>query len=223
MTAFQDKLTTEMSSKRRACTARLERRLLRSGFAAVAGVDEVGRGALAGPVVAAAVILDYGDVPTGVDDSKKLTPRMRERLACEIERRAVAYGIGRVDHDQIDRINIHQASLLAMRRAVKALQPKAEYVLIDGRHLLPELDCPQEAIVKGDARCVSIAAASILAKVTRDRLMKEFDETYPGYGFASHVGYNTRSHQEALARLGVSSIHRLSFHGVLSFQPPLFR
>lgn len=212
-----------MSSKRRACTARLERRLIGRGFAAVAGVDEVGRGALAGPVVAAAVILDLNDVPPGVDDSKKLTRRTRERLAHEIQERAVAFGIGRVDHDQIDRINIHQASLLAMCRAVKALQPTAEYVLIDGRHVLPELDCPQEAIVKGDGRCISIAAASILAKVTRDRLMKEFDDEYPGYGFASHVGYNTRSHQEALAKLGVSSIHRLSFQGVLSFQPPLFR
>lgn len=212
-----------MSTNRRACTARFERRLLRRGFAAVAGVDEVGRGALAGPVVAAAVILDLSDVPAGVNDSKQLAPGIRERLAAEIERRAVAFGIGRVEHDQIDRINIHRASLLAMRMAVKALQPEPEYVLIDGRHLLPDLECPQEAIVKGDRLCVSIAAASILAKVARDRLMKEFDDKYPGYGFASHVGYNTRSHQEAIARLGVSSIHRLSFQGVLSFQPPLFR
>lgn len=212
-----------MSNRKAACTARLERRLLTDGFAAVAGVDEVGRGALAGPVVAAAVILNLKDVPRGVNDSKKLTARARERLAVEIERRAVAYGIGSVDHNEIDRINIHQASLLAMCMAVKALQRKPEYVLIDGRHLLPELHCPQEAIVKGDGRCASIAAASILAKVTRDRLMKMFDEEYPGYGFASHVGYNTRLHQDAIARLGASAIHRLSFHGVLSFQPPLFR
>jgi ribonuclease HII len=210
-----------MKEKRVACNARLERKLSRGGFKLVAGLDEVGRGALAGPVVAAAVILNLADVPAEVNDSKMLTRLKRERLSLEIEKRAVAFAVGRVEHDEIDRINILQASLQAMVKAVKALQPPAEYALIDGRNLLPGFDCPQQAIIKGDKQCVSIAAASILAKVARDRWMREFDEQYPGYGFAEHAGYNTRMHQEAIAKLGACAIHRRSFRGVLSFQPLL--
>ena len=187
----------------------------------IAGVDEVGRGSLAGPVVAAAVILDLDDIPAGINDSKQLTAKKREALAAEIGARAVAYSVARIEHDEIDRINILQASLAAMSRAVKALQPQSDYVLIDGRQLLPSLDCPQQAIIKGDSLSVSIGAASIMAKVARDRWMEEYDRQYPGYGFSSHVGYNTRQHQEALALLGPSAIHRLTFHGVLSFQPLL--
>ncbi len=201
-----------------ACDTKFERRFARKGYQLIAGADEVGRGALAGPVVAAAVILDLGDVPEGIDDSKKLTRLQRERLAPEIERRAIAFKVARVEHNQIDRINILQASLLAMRQAVKALQPQPDYVLIDGRQELPDLHCPQLAIVKGDGLSASVAAASILAKVARDRLMREYDGEYPGYGFASHVGYTTREHQKAIAQLGPSAIHRKTFHGVQFLQ-----
>jgi len=204
------------------CSRKFERKLLASGSRWIAGTDEVGRGAVAGPVVAAAVILNLNDVPKGVNDSKKLTRLQRERLAVEIERRAVAFAVTRVEHGDIDRINILQASLLAMERAVKALQQPADYVLIDGRERLPHLECPQLTIIKGDSLSVSIAAASIIAKVARDRWMREYDEQYPGYGFASHVGYNTRVHQEAIARLGPSAIHRRTFHGVLAYQASLF-
>ena len=191
---------------------------MRKGFRLIAGADEVGRGALAGPVVAAAVILDLRQVPEGIDDSKKLTRLQRERLAVEIERCAIAFKVARVEHSQIDRINILQASLLAMRQAVKGLQPQPDYVLIDGRQELPDLHCPQLAIVKGDGLSASVAAASILAKVARDRLMRDYDGEYPGYGFASHVGYTTREHQKAIAQLGPSAIHRKTFNGVQFLQ-----
>jgi ribonuclease HII len=195
--------------------------LLADGPKLIAGADEVGRGAMAGPVVAAAVILDLSDVPEGIDDSKRLSRRRRERLEIEIIRRAVAFSVARVEPDEIDRINVHHASLKAMALAVKVLQPPPDYVLIDGRHTVPHLCCPQSAIVKGDSLSVSIAAASILAKVARDRWMVEYDIEYPGYGFASHVGYCTRHHREAVARLGPSAIHRQTFHGVNTYQPAL--
>jgi ribonuclease HII len=204
------------------CNARLERKLLKSGVEFIAGTDEVGRGCVAGPVVAAAVILNLKDFPDGLDDSKKLTRRMRESLATQIHELAVAFAVARVEHDEIDRINIHQASLKAMELAVKALQPAADYVLIDGRFKIPGIGCPQQAIVKGDGSSVSIAAASIIAKVARDSWMTQYAGEYPGYGFASHFGYNTREHQGAIARLGPSAIHRVTFQGVLSFQPSLF-
>ena len=204
-----------------ACDRKFEDELLASGLRAVAGVDEVGRGALAGPVVAAAVILDLADVPEGINDSKKLTRLQRERLEVEIKARAIAFSIARVEHFEIDQINIHHASLQAMRRAIKGLNPPSDYVLIDGRHKLPDLECPQTTIIKGDCLSVSVAAGSIIAKVARDRWMREYDEQFPGYGFASHVGYNTRVHQEAIARLGPSTIHRLTFGGVQSYQAAL--
>ena len=207
--------------KDRSCGRRFEADLLKAGYRLIAGSDEVGRGALAGPVVAASVILNLENVPEGIDDSKKLTRLQREKLAVEIKKTAFAFSITRVEHGEIDRINILNASLLAMERAVKALQPPADYVLIDGRQKVPHLECPQLAIVKGDSLSVSIAAASIIAKVARDAWMTEYDETYPGYGFASHAGYNTRAHQEAIARLGPSVIHRLTFHGVKAFQASL--
>ncbi|HXG90966.1 MAG TPA: ribonuclease HII [Blastocatellia bacterium] len=203
------------------CDAKFEKELIADGYRFIAGADEVGRGAMAGPVVAAAVILNLDGVPEGIDDSKKLTRQKRERLAEEIRHLAIAFSIGRVEHSLIDQINIHRASLMAMGLAIKALNPPADYVLIDGRHRLPDLQCPQMAIVKGDSLSISVAAASILAKVERDQLMREYDERFPGYGFASHVGYNTREHQEAMLRLGPSAIHRLSFQGVLSYQAPL--
>ena len=201
-----------------ACDTSFEERLRPEGFGLIAGVDEVGRGAVAGPVVAAAVILNLEDVPEGINDSKKLSRAQRERLAVQIESRSVAFCVARVEHFEIDKINIHRASLEAMALAVKGLQPSAEYVLIDGRFRLPQVNCPQQAIIKGDGLSVSVAAASILAKVSRDRWMREYDRSYPGYGFASHVGYHTRAHQQAIARLGPSAIHRLTFNGVQTQQ-----
>lgn len=201
-----------------ACGAEIEQEVLSQGFRLIAGIDEVGRGAVAGPVVAAAVIIDLLDVPDGINDSKQLTRAQREEVVREIERRALAISIARVEHDEIDRINIHEATLLAMRLAAKALQPKPDYALIDGRHEVPHLGCPQKTIIKGDSLSVSIGAASIVAKVARDRLMSDYDAQYPGYGFAEHAGYNTRFHQEAILRLGASDIHRKTFRGVNSYQ-----
>lgn len=194
---------------------------MRDGYGVIAGTDEVGRGALAGPVVAAAVVLNLRDVPKGINDSKQLTRLQREELFQEIQKRAVSFSISRIEHTEIDQINILQASLRAMELSIKALRPFPDYVLIDGRQTVPNLDCPQSTIIKGDCLSVSVAAASILAKVTRDQWMREYDEQYPGYGFASHAGYNTRMHQEAIVRLGPSAIHRLTFRGVLFSQPAL--
>ena len=176
----------------------------------VAGVDEVGRGPLAGPVVAAAVILDPCRPIEGLADSKRLGERRRERLAVEIREKALAWALGRAEVGEIDEINILQASLLAMRRAVLALDPAPEHALIDGNRC-PELPCTAEAIVRGDSREPAISAASILAKVARDHEMVELDARFPGYGLARHKGYPSRQHLEALSSLGVSSIHRRSF------------
>jgi ribonuclease HII len=203
------------------CTARFEKRLIKAGSKLIAGSDEVGRGAIAGPVVAAAVILNLDDVPKGINDSKQLTRLQRERLAEQIQRRAIALSISRIEHYEIDQINILRASLRAMGLAIKALRPFPDYVLIDGNQRVPDLDCPQSTIIKGDCVSVSVAAASIVAKVARDQWMSEYDEQYPGYGFASHAGYNTRMHQEAIERLGPSAIHRLTFRGVLFSQAAL--
>lgn len=176
----------------------------------IAGVDEVGRGPLAGPVVAAAVILDPARPIKGLADSKKLSERRREELAEIIRERALAWALGRAEVEEIDRLNILQASLLAMRRAVEALDPAAEFALIDGNRC-PVLPCPSEAVIKGDAKVPAISAASIIAKVTRDREMVELDHRYPGYGLAGHKGYPTQAHCQALAELGVTEIHRRSF------------
>ena len=176
----------------------------------VAGVDEVGRGPLAGPVVAAAVILDPRRPIAGLADSKKLAERRREQLAEEIRSSALAWSLGRAEVEEIDRLNILQASLLAMQRAVEALTLKAEHALVDGTRC-PELHCTAEAIVGGDALIPEISAASILAKVARDREMVAMDRCYPGYGLARHKGYPTKAHIAALAELGVTEIHRRTF------------
>ena len=175
----------------------------------LAGVDEVGRGPLAGYVVAAAVILG-SSIPEGLNDSKKLTERKRERLFDEIKASAVAWSIGRASVEEIDRLNILDASLLAMKRAVESLSPLPDHVLVDGNKL-PAWQFSAEAIVGGDGSIPCISAASVLAKVTRDREMLELDEKYPGYGLAKHKGYPTAQHLDALARLGVTPIHRRSF------------
>lgn len=176
----------------------------------VAGVDEVGRGPLAGAVVAAAVILDPARPIAGLTDSKKLTEKKRELLFDIIRRDALAWAIGRAEVEEIDTLNILHASLLAMQRAVEQLQPVAEFALIDGNRC-PRLNCPSEAIVKGDLTVPCISAASIIAKVTRDREMARLDLEFPGYGLARHKGYPTQVHMDALQKLGPSSIHRRTF------------
>ena len=180
------------------------------GFVNVAGVDEVGRGCLAGPVVAAAVVLDPGRYVPRVCDSKTVTALERERLYDRITRSAVAWGVAAAGPQEIDTINIHQASLRAMQRAVMALAPTADFVLVDAFRI-PDLLMAQRAVVHGDVRCTAIAAASIVAKVTRDRLMLELHVQDPRYGFDRHKGYATRDHLDAVSRFGYSEIHRRSF------------
>lgn len=176
----------------------------------VAGVDEAGRGPLAGPVIAGAVILDPDNPVSGLRDSKRLTAARREALYDEIRDKALAWAVGRAEVEEIDRINILQASLQAMRRAVADLCPAPEYALVDGNRC-PDLPCPARAIVRGDSRVAAISAASIMAKVTRDREMVELDARYPGYGLAQHKGYPSKLHLEALQRLGVLPVHRRSY------------
>ncbi len=176
----------------------------------VAGVDEVGRGPLAGPVVTAAVILDPAKPIAGLADSKAMSEKKRERLFDEIREKALAWAIGRCEVEEIDELNILQATMLAMQRAVAGLDPQPEHALIDGNRC-PTLPCSAEFVIKGDSKVPAISAASILAKVTRDREMVELDAQYPGYGLAGHKGYPTKSHIEALETLGVTPIHRRSF------------
>lgn len=176
----------------------------------IAGVDEAGRGPLAGPVVAAAVILNDDKHIQGLGDSKTISEKKRDKLAEEIKRNSIAWAIGQVEHDEIDEMNILNASLLAMQKAVHALRVNPDHVQVDGNRC-PNLNCSVEAIVKGDATIAAIGAASILAKVTRDALMVEMDMRFPGYGFAKHKGYPTKQHREALALLGVCEIHRRSY------------
>ena len=191
-----------------------EKMLQDQGFSFVAGVDEVGRGCLAGPVVAAAVILMEDLSHLGITDSKLLSEDQRIRMDKEIRRRAAAVSVGLVEPAEIDRINILQASLKAMAKAVAGLSPGAEALLVDGNQPIPGLSLPQRTVVKGDSRCCSIAAASIVAKVFRDRLMCRYAEKWPGYGFERHKGYGTAMHRQALKSLGPCPIHRLSFKGV---------
>ena len=187
-----------------------ERNAAQQGYTAVCGIDEAGRGPLAGPVYAAAVILPDGLEIPGLNDSKKLTEKKREALFDEICQKAVAYGIGCASEQEIDEINILQATYLAMRRAVEQLSVPADYALVDGNRM-PPLAIPGETGVKGDAKSASIAAASILAKVSRDRVMLLMDPVYPQYQFAKHKGYGTKVHREALLTYGPCPIHRKTF------------
>ncbi|HEX8370939.1 MAG TPA: ribonuclease HII [Pyrinomonadaceae bacterium] len=192
-----------------------ENRALADGFRFIAGVDEVGRGCLAGAVVVAAVILDLSKpIPAGLNDSKKLAAKKRATLNEEIRQNAVAFSIAQVEADEIDRINILQATKKAMRLAIESLKPKADFLLIDAIEL-KDLKLPQKAIIHGDAISASIAAASIVAKTYRDNLMQEMDKLYPAYGFAKHVGYGTKTHFEALKTYGACPLHRRSFRGVI--------
>ena len=188
----------------------IEDSYLEKGLTCICGVDEAGRGPLAGPVCAAAVILpSHVDIP-GLNDSKKLSDKKRRELFPVILEKAVAYGIALVDHSEIDEINILQATYAAMRRAIEQLSVKPELALVDGNRAT-DFGVPVETVVKGDSRSASIAAASILAKVTRDDLMLEMAQTYPEYGFEIHKGYGTKAHYEALAQHGPCPIHRMTF------------
>ena len=189
-----------------------ERTLIDSGHRMIAGVDEVGRGALAGPVGVAAVILDPARLPEGIDDSKVLSAARREVLFEKILKAALACAIVFVSAEEIDQLNIRAATLAGMRRALHGLAVRPDFALIDGRDVPEGLVCPAQAIIGGDARSVSIGAASILAKVMRDRLMRALDAEVPAYGFARHVGYGTAAHLAALRREGRSPYHRRSFH-----------
>lgn len=195
----------------------LENTLRRMGFVYVAGVDEVGRGCLAGPVVAGAVILDPDRYIPRVCDSKTVTALERERLYDTITRKAVAWSVIGVEPDEIDRLNIHQASLRAMQRAVLTLVPLPDMVLVDAFRI-PEIPMAQRSVVHGDARCTAIAAASIVAKVTRDRLMQQLHDRDPRYGFDRHKGYATRDHLDAVSRYGYSDVHRRSFRPPTLFE-----
>ena len=187
-----------------------EKKAKKLNYQFVAGIDEVGRGPLAGPVVAAAVILPEDFILLGVNDSKKLSASKREVLSQSIEKEALSIGIGVVDHLTIDKINIYQATKLAMTQAIKQLSIKPDFLLIDAMKL--DSPIPQENLIKGDARSISIAAASIIAKVYRDNLMKEFGQmNYPGYGFESNAGYGTKEHLEGIQKLGICPIHRKTF------------
>jgi ribonuclease HII len=189
----------------------IERTLWRQGIERVAGVDEAGRGPLAGPVVAAAVLFPRECIIARVDDSKKCTAKQREELFVVIMDKALSVGIGLVDHEVIDRINILQATILAMRKSLENMKIQPEYTLIDGNSFTHETLRFQN-IIGGDAKSFTIAAASIVAKVTRDRLMCELDIRFPQYGFARHKGYGTRQHIEAIRTFGMCEIHRKSFH-----------
>ena len=182
-----------------------------SGFSCICGVDEAGRGPLAGPVCAAAVILPEGVVIEGLDDSKKLTEKKRERLYDIIKQTAVAYSVAYGTLEEIETVNILEATYLAMNRAIEGLNVKPDFALIDGNRVPRGIKIPCETVVKGDSKSMSVAAASVLAKVTRDRLMLEYDKKYPEYNFKKHKGYGTKEHTELIKQYGPCEIHRLSF------------
>ncbi len=185
------------------------------GFRFIAGIDEVGRGCIAGPVVAGACILDLTKpLPEGLNDSKKLTAKQRDEIAAELKETVIAYSIGRVEADEIDRINILEATKVAMRQAIAGLEPAADYLLIDALQL-KGTPLPQKAIIKGDAISASIAAASILAKTYRDELMRSYDADFPQFGFAGHKGYGCRTHYDAIRNHGPCILHRKTFRGVI--------
>jgi len=193
-----------------------EKKAIEKGFSRIAGIDEAGRGPLAGPVVSAAVILPTSLQVSGISDSKKLTPKKRAYLYEKIYDHAVSIGVGIVDPIEIDRINILKASLLAMAMSVENLAPQPDCLLIDGTFLISS-NLPQEPIPKGDTLSISIAAASIIAKVTRDRLMERYHLDYPQFGFSRHKGYPTKAHKEAIRKFGCCHIHRRSFKGVKEY------
>lgn len=206
---------TRKTGRPRAAPSTIERRLRNSGYRLIAGVDEAGRGCIAGPVVAAAAIMPEKPRVAHVTDSKLLTPDQREEIAAEIRRRALAWAIGVVPADAIDATDILRATHTAMRKALRQLEPPPDFIVVDGRPV-PDLPAPCEAIVGGDRLCYCIAAASILAKVHRDDMMIHMETLYPGYDLAKHKGYATAAHREAIAKLGPCTIHRMSFEPLKS-------
>ncbi|EGG40442.1 Ribonuclease HII [Streptococcus sanguinis] len=193
---------------------RYEKELYQAGYQTIAGIDEVGRGPLAGPVVAAAVILPPGCKINGLNDSKKIPKKKHQDIYQAVMDKALAVGIGLMNSEIIDQVNIYEATKLAMKEALSKLRLKSDYLLIDAMKL--DVDIPQESIIKGDANSLSIAAASIVAKVTRDKLMTDYDKEFPGYDFAQNAGYGTKSHLQGLERHGVTPIHRKTFEPVKS-------
>jgi len=196
---------------------RFESKAIEKGFSYIAGIDEAGRGPLAGPVVSAAVLLPTSFHDPDITDSKKLSPKKRSYLYEKLYDQAVSIGIGIVDNIEIERINILNAALLSMSISVKNLNPQPDYLLIDGKFRIPT-DLPQEPIIRGDAQSISIAAASIVAKVSRDRLMQRYDQDYPQFGFSKHKGYPTKAHKEAIRTFGCCPIHRRTFKGVKEYR-----
>ena len=188
----------------------IEESLYDEGYEYICGVDEAGRGPLCGPVVASAAILPKHGCIEGVNDSKKISEKKREKLYDDIMKGAIAVGIGISDVDVIEKVNILNATKIAMKKAIESLSIKPDYVLIDGNQKI-DIDILQETVVSGDAKSESIASASIIAKVTRDRMLRKFDEMYPEYGFAKHKGYGTKAHIEAIKKYGLTPIHRKSF------------
>ena len=193
-----------------------ESKAIEKGFSHIAGIDEAGRGPLAGPVVSAAVLLPSSFHDPDITDSKKLSPKKRSYLYEKLYDQAVSIGIGIVDNIEIERINILNASLLSMVISVKNLNPQPDFLLIDGKFKIP-MDLPQEPVIRGDALSISIAAASIIAKVTRDRLMERYHQDYPQFGFSRHKGYPTKAHKEAIRAFGCCPIHRRTFKGVKEY------
>lgn len=204
------KLTNEEELKRQQVMWEYENELKKEGCSLIAGVDEAGRGPLAGPVYAAAVILKEGARIDGINDSKKLSEKKREKLFDEIIKQSLAYSVFSVDENTIDEINILNATYMAMNKAVAGLSPKADFVLIDGNSI-KNMETPHRTIVKGDSKSISIAAASILAKVSRDRYITQIAAEYPEYGFEKHKGYGTKLHNEAILKYGPCPIHRKTF------------
>ena len=201
----------EKEQKRLEKLKEIEKEFFNKGAKYIAGIDEAGRGPLAGPVVVASVILNEDSMIEGVNDSKKISEAKREKLYEVITKEAVCYGIGITYQDEIDEINILQATKKALTESIKALEIKPNIIMVDALEGIDTLSIPYKSIIKGDAKCYSIAAASIIAKVTRDRIMREWDKIYPQYGFASHKGYGTAKHILALKEYGACSIHRQSF------------
>jgi ribonuclease HII len=193
-----------------------ESKAIEKGFSYIAGIDEAGRGPLAGPVVSAAVLLPTSFHDPDITDSKKLSPKKRSYLYEKLYDQAVSIGIGIIDNIEIERINILNAALLSMAISVKNIRPQPDYLLIDGKFRIPT-DLPQEPIIRGDALSISIAAASIVAKVSRDRLMERYDQDYPQFGFSRHKGYPTKAHKEAIRTFGCCPIHRRTFRGVKEY------
>jgi len=206
----RQRVLIEKENNRLQNMALYEKQAREQGFKLIAGVDEAGRGPLAGPVVAGAVIFSEGCLIKGVNDSKKLTPLARARLFAEIKEKAVCWAVGMANVEEIDNLNILQASLVAMRRAVQNLTTHPDYVMVDAVQI-PEVGVPQLPIIKGDGKSITIAAASIIAKVTRDRMMEDYDKKFPAYGFGRHKGYGTRDHIKALQLYGYCSLHRQTF------------